>query len=70
MIQKGKRKVPWKGQISVDTVVTEFPSLSNKRIRAGVEKEIRSALASVLKKTGLTDKSMNSSINFCPVQSI
>ena len=49
MLRKGRTTVAWKGHISVDTVIAEFPSLTNKMIRAGVEKEIRSGLASIPK---------------------
>ena len=50
VIGKGKSAKPWNGTISVDTVITEFPSLTNKKIRAGVEKEIRSGLSSLRKE--------------------
>ena len=49
VIRKRNRAVPWESTISVDTVIAEFASLTNKRIRVGVEKEIRAGLASMLR---------------------
>lgn len=50
VLGKGKNTMPWNGTISVDSVITEFSSLTNKKIRTGVEKEIRAGLSLVSEK--------------------
>ena len=44
---KGNSRKEWKVFISVDSIIEEFPSITNNRLRAGVEREIRSGLASL-----------------------
>lgn len=46
-VGRGKNIDPWQGNISVDTVIAEFDSLTNKKLRAGVEKEIRAGLVAL-----------------------
>jgi len=47
MLSSGRGRKPWTGLISVESIIAEFPSLTEKRLRASAEKEIIAGLSSL-----------------------